>query len=135
MFLKREIQTLCNGPGAESAYLDQATPLCKEGCPVGRDLPRPGQKEQDEIILDYERRLEALQRKLAARSDDLNSQLEKGKEFENVTSDLSKWLDSLEAGLEDFKIRDPKAGVIKSQQQKCQVSYIETTMYVPYYAK
>ena len=92
-----------------------------EGCPVGRSLPRPGQAEQDRIIANYEERLEALKRNLSLQSETLNSQLEKGKEFEKVTSDLSSWLDDLEGGLDDFKIRDPKSDIIKSQQQKCQV--------------
>lgn len=121
VFLKREVQTLCNGPDAESAYFDKASQLCKEGCPTGHDFPRPGQKEQEDIIEDYEKHLEALKKKLTAQSADLNSQLERGEEFESVTSDLSTWLDELETWLEDFKIRDPKSDVIESQQQKCQV--------------
>ena len=92
-----------------------------EGCPVGRDLPRPGQAEQDGIIVDYERRLEELKVKLSEHSNNLNSQLERGKEFESTTSDLSSWLDELEGGLDDFKVRDPKSDAIKKQQQKCQV--------------
>ena len=119
--LKREIQTLCTETAAESAYLDRAAPLCKDGCPVGCQLPRPGQQEQDNIICDYEQRLEALRRMLTERAVDLASQLEKGKEFEGVTSDLAKWLDGLEAGLEDFKIRDPRSEAIRAQQERCQV--------------
>ena len=120
--LKRGIQELCCGPDAESAYHDKVSTLDKEGCPVGRDLPRPGQKEQDAIIEDYDQRLEALKSKLADQSADLNNQLEKGEEFQSLTSDLSGWLDELEGKLDDFKIRDPKSLVLKEQQQKCQVS-------------
>ena len=126
--LKREIQTLCNGPDAESAHLDQVAHLCQKGCPVGRELPRPGQKEQDETIQDYEQRLDALRRKLAAHSADLQAQLEKGKEFETVTSDLATWLEGLEAGLDDYKIRDPASDVIRSQQEKCQVSWSNASL-------
>lgn len=120
--LKRGVQELCHGPDAESAYHDKVANLDKEGCPVGRDLPRPGHKEQDDIIVDYDKRLETLKNKLATQSADLSTQLEKGKEFESVTSDLSGWLDEMEGRLDDFKIRDPKSGILKSQQQECQVS-------------
>ncbi len=120
--LKRGINKLCDGPNAESAHFDKLSGIGVEGCPVGRNLPRSGQAEQDGIIEDYERRLEALKTKLSTQSQTLHSQLERGKEFETVTSDLSSWLDDLEGGLDDFKIRDPKSDEIKSQQQKCQVA-------------
>lgn len=121
VFLKREINKLCEGPDAESAHFDKLSGIAAEGCSVGRSLPRPGQAEQDRIIANYEERLAALRGKMVEHSETLNTQLEKGKEFETVTSDLSAWLDDLEAGLDDFKIRDPNSEVIKAQQQKCQV--------------
>lgn len=119
--LKRGVQELCNGPGAESAHNDAVSSLDKEGCGVGRGLPRPGQEEQQDIIADYDKRMEALKRKLAKQSADLSTQLEKGEEFESLTSDLSSWLDELERGLGDFKVSDPKSEVIGAQQEKCQV--------------
>ena len=127
--LKREINKLCDGPNAESAYFDKLSGICMEGCPVGRDLPRPGQAEQDGTIADYDRRLEELKKKLSEQFHALNSQLERGKEFESMTSDLSSWLDELEGGLDNFKVRDPKSDVIKAQQQQCQV-YPCTTLSV-----
>ena len=120
--LKREIQELSRGPAAESAYGDKVSALDQEGCPVGRDLPRPGQKEQDDIISDYEKRLEAVKGLLDNQAASLTAQLIKGEELELLTSDLSAWLDEVETGLDDFKIRDPKSEVIASQQQRCQVN-------------
>ena len=46
---------------------------------MGRDLPRPGQKEQQDIIADYDDRVEALKAKLAKQSADLSTQLKKGR--------------------------------------------------------
>ena len=92
-----------------------------EDCPVGRDLPRPGQKEQEDIIADYNRRLELLKERLATQFTDLSSQLEKGEEFESLTSELSSWLEEAESRFKDFRIHDPKSSVIRSQQQECQV--------------
>lgn len=118
--LKREAQKLCKGPDAESALFDKVS-LERDGSPVGCTLPRPGQKEQEETLADYERRLEALRNKLSEKTSDLNSQLEKGKEFESLTSELSSWLDSIEDKLGDFGIKDPKSAAIKSQQGQCKV--------------
>lgn len=124
--LKRGVQELCNGPSAESAHNDALSSLDdKEGRVMGRDLPRPGQKEQLDTIADYDKRVEALKRKLAKQSADLSTQLKKGEEFDSLTSDLSSWLDELERGLDDFKISDPKSGVICAQQEKCQVQGTE----------
>lgn len=119
--LKREVQILCDGPSTEAAYFDMVIPVCVDGCPVGRDLARPGQMEQNKIIADYERRLEALRKTLDKQSAVLSSQLEKAKEFENLTSELALWLGDMEEGLDEFKIRDPSSDVIRAQLQKCQV--------------
>lgn len=124
--LKREIHKLCEGPDAESAYFDKAS--SKEEDPVGRNLPRPGQKEQDDIIADYENQLESLKKQLTVQLDELGTQLEKGKQLESLTSDFSSWLDELESGLDDLKIQDPKSSAIKTQQMKCQVCFAYCTI-------
>ena len=124
--LKREVQILCDGPPSiEATYFDKVTPLCMDDCPVGRDLSRPGQKEQIEIIIDYERRLVLLRKELDGQSAGLSSQLEKAKEFESLTSGLTVWLGDVEGGLGKLKIRDPNSGVIRPQLQKCQVCCTE----------
>lgn len=119
--LKREVHILCEGPSTESAYFDKAVPLCVDGCPIGHDLARPGQAEQDKIIDNYDRRLESLRKKLDGQLAKLNSQLKKGKEFESLTTGLSSWLGNMDEGINEFKIHDPSSIVIRSQLQKCQV--------------
>ncbi len=89
--------------------------------PRGRDLPRPGQREQDDIISDYERRLEALRNGLALQYADLSSQLEKSKEFESLLSGLDSWMDEVGEEMGGLKVRDPKSAALKSQVEKCQV--------------
>ena len=119
--LKREVVILCDGPSTEPSYFKQAASLCVDASPPGRDLDRPGQLEQDHIIVDYENRLKALREKLNNQSAQLGSQLKRGQEFESLTSGLSTWMSDVEKELDGLKIRDPNSDAIRSQLQKCQV--------------
>ena len=45
-----------------------------------------------------------------------------------MTSDLAKWLNDLEAGLGDLKVRGPRGVAIRPQQEKCQVRQSRVTV-------
>ena len=119
--LKREVVLLCAGPAMEPTYSDKVAPLCMAGCPLGRELPKPGQEEQNSIIEDYDRRLEALRRKMEDRLGELNKQMKKGQELESKADGLSSWLSDIAQRLADLRIWDPKSSAISSQLQDCQV--------------
>lgn len=89
--------------------------------PVGQDLARPGQEQQQETLADYEARLEALKQKVVQANAELGAQLEKGNKFQSGMADLTGWLSGLEGELDGLKVRDPKSSVIESQQGHCQV--------------
>ena len=120
--LKREVGILCKGPAPEAAFWENVTPLRASGCPLGSQQPRPGQADQNAIIEDYEKRLEALKKLMQGRVEELTRQLEKGKEFESKTEELSLWLGECAQKLAGLKIRDPKSSTISCQLLDCQVT-------------
>ena len=89
--------------------------------PSGQDLARPGQKQQQETLADYESRLEALKQKFSEAAVDLSTQLEKSNKFQSGMTGLSDWLSDLEGKLDGLKVHDPKSSAIEAQQGRCQV--------------
>ena len=119
VYLKKEAQKLCEGPTQEANYFNHLSKVSER--PSGQDLARPGKDQQQETLADYEARLEALKNKVSDEAAALNTQLEKGNEFQSGMANLSSWLSGLEGELDGLKVRDPKSSVIESQQGHCQV--------------
>jgi len=122
--LKREVGILCEGPAPEAVYWEKVSPLSAPGCPLGSQQARPGQADQNAIIQDYEERLEALKKLMQGRVQELNIQLEKGREFESKTEELSLWLGECAQKLAGLRIRDPKSSTISCQLLDCQVTLL-----------
>ena len=118
--MKREAQTLCEGPPTEAEYLTRAS-QGKETAP-GEAAARPGQDQLEETINDFDKRLEALKKKLKIGLDDLTAQLEKATQFQDILAGLLSWVTEAEGELEGLKITDPQSAAIEKQQQKCQVT-------------
>ena len=118
--MKREAQTLCEGPPTEAEYLTRASEG-KETAP-GQAAARPGQEQLEETINDFDKRLEALKKKLKIDLDNLTAQLEKATQFQDVLAGLLSWVTEAEGELESLKISDPQSVAIEKQQQKCQVT-------------
>ena len=145
--LKRDANTLCGGPDNEQELLDAHSKLREssaeyvskeldvitkahvaneevQGSSLGKPnstWPRPGQVELEEMLSDYDRRLEELKNKLQACLSQRESQLEGARECENLLEGMSSWLEGGVAKLDELRLRDPKCAVIETQQQKCQV--------------
>ncbi len=120
--LKREVVILCDGPPAETVYIDKLPPLCKTNSSIS-DL-RPGEQEQKAITQDYESRLDGLKEKMGERAELLSQHLGKGKELEDKTNELTSWLSDCALRLADLKVRDPGSSVISCQLLDCQVCII-----------
>ena len=118
--MKREAQTLCEGPPTEAEYLTRVSEG-KETAP-GQAAARPGQDQLEETISDFDKRLEALKKKLKIDLDNLTAQLEKATQFQDILAGLLSWVTEAEGELEGLKISDPQSVAIEKQQQKCQVT-------------
>ena len=118
--MKREAQTLCEGPPTEAEYLTRVS-QGKEPAP-GQAAARPGQDQLEETISDFDKRLEALKKKLKIDLDNLTAQLEKATQFQDILAGLLSWVTEAEGELESLKISDPQSVAIEKQQQRCQVT-------------
>ena len=119
--LKREAQKLCEGPPNEAEFLARVSQDKEEAS--GQVAARPGQEQLEGTISDFDDRLEALKKKLRADSDDLNSQLDKARQFQDGLTKLLAWVTEAEGELDHLKISDPQSTAIEKQQQTCQVLY------------
>ena len=93
----------------------------KEPAP-GQAAARPGQDQLEETISDFDKRLEALKKKLKIDLDNLTAQLEKATQFQDILAGLLSWVTEAEGELESLKISDPQSVAIEKQQQRCQVT-------------
>lgn len=118
--MKRESQTLCEGPPTEAEYLTRVS-QGKEPAPA-QAAARPGQDQLEETISDFDKRLEALKKKLKIDLDNLTAQLEKATQFQDILAELLSWVTEAEGELESLKISDPQSVAIEKQQQRCQVT-------------
>ena len=127
--MKREAQTLCEGPPTEAEYLTRVS----EGKETasGQAVARPGQDQLEETISDFDKRLEALKKKLKIDLDNLTAQLEKATQFQDVLAGLLSWVTEAEGELKSLKINDPQSVAIEKQQQKCQVTMATMLLYIP----
>ena len=141
--LKRDAKTLCQGPANEQGLLsknlevrdssaefvakqldDIATVQSSQvqgvspGQPV---LPRPGQGELENTLLDYDRRLEEIKNKLKLYLTERETQLESARECDGLLDGMMSWLDTCEADMDALRVRDPSCAAIEKQQQTCQV--------------
>ena len=82
---------------------------------------RPGQEQQEETLIDFSDRLEALKRKLTGAYSDLTSQLQKAKELQDVLQGLLAWVTEADKELDGLEVRDPSSAAIDTLQQRCQV--------------
>ena len=111
---------LCERPPTEAEYLTQAS-QGKVTAPA-QAAARPGQEQLEETISDFEKRLEALKKKLKIGLDNFTAQLEKATQFQEILAGPLSWVTEAEGQLESLKIRDPQSAAIEKQQQKCQVT-------------
>ena len=93
----------------------------KEPAP-GQAAARPGQDQLEETISDFDKRLEALKKKLKIDLDNLTTQLEKATQFQDILAGLLSWVTEAEGELESLKISDSQSVAIEKQQQRCQVT-------------
>ena len=119
--LKREAQKLREGPPNEAEYLSRVSQ--DKEVASGQVAARPGQEQLKGTISNFEDRLETLRKKLRADSEDLNSQLDKARQFQDDLTKLLAWVTVAEEELDYLKISDPQSTAIEKQQQTCQVLY------------
>ena len=119
VYLKRGAQKLCEGPSEEAEYFQHVSQVQEH--PSGQDLARPGQEQQQETLVDYEKRLEVLKGRFGEAAIELGAQLEKGNKFESGMAGLTDWLSGLEGEMDGLRVRDPKSSAIEAQQGCCQV--------------
>ncbi len=119
VFLQRELVNISKGPTTEPAFYDRLSQDLQ--CSSGKDQARPGQEKQEEILTDYQKRLDALKRILDSNSEGLASKLEQSAQFKDSLAGLLDWVDDAAGRLDELVIRDPKSVVIEEQHSKCKV--------------
>ena len=117
--LKKESQKLGEGAPLEPDYYSKLSQVTQEASVSGQ--ARPGQEQQEETLIDFSDRLEALKRKLTGVYSDLISQLQKAKELQDVLQGLLAWVTEVDKELDGLEVRDPSSAAIDTLQQKCQV--------------
>ena len=117
--LQRELDTLCHGPSTEPAFFDHLSEKLHSSS--GREQPRPGQQTQEDTNSDYQRRLDALRRKLDSDCSELGSKLEASSQFRGDVTELSGWAEEMLGHMDELVIRDPKSVTLEEQHSKCKV--------------
>ena len=120
--LRKESQHLFVGPESEPTYLSQLNEAFPGDTNSASGVARPGQRELEETLSDYEARFEALKQRLQSSSSQLSSQLEQAKKLKECLETLLSWVAEAEGQLDNLSVCELSSSVVNTQLQNCQVS-------------